>query len=300
MLLFLGVNLYGTQAAGQTEDVIVLVKVAILLAFAVIGLVFAEPSRLLPFFNQGGSGLWMGAALIFVAYEGFELIPNAINESVDPERNLPRAIMISILVTMLIYIMVSLVAVLNLTAADIQTYKEYALAVAAKPLLGKAGFVLIGIGAALSTASAINATLFGTARLASIMAKEHALPCTFSHRSRTTSVPWVSLLALVMVTLIFVNVADLTMISAFASATFLLIFASINLSAFRLRKNIGISSALPLLGMTGCLLSWAALVIYLWNHDSQSLHWLLVAYLAIASAEFLFSKRRLFWSVDCQ
>jgi len=293
LLIFFWINLSGAQAAGVTEDMIVLVKVGILLVFAIIGLIFAEPSHILPFFDQGGSGLLMGAALIFVAYEGFELIPNAINESADPKHDLGRAIMISIFVTMLIYILVSLVAVLNLTAADIETYKEYALAVAAKPVLGKAGFVLIGLGAVLSTASAINATMFGTARLASMMAKEHALPCAFAHRNRTTSVPWVSLSLLVVVTLVFVNSADLTMISSFASATFLLIFASINLSAFRLRKFIGIQPVLPILGLTGCMLSWMALITYLWRHDMNSLKYLLSAYVIIIVAELLFSKRRL-------
>jgi len=294
ILIFLGINLYGVQAAGHTEDVIVLVKVIILTGFAVMGLMQADISKLMPFFNQGGSGLLMGAALIFVAYEGFELIPNAVNESRNPQRDLPRAIMISIIITALIYVLVSLVAVTNLSLGDISKYKEYALAVAAEPFLGKAGFLLIGLGAVLSTASAINATMFGTARLGSIMAKEHALPCAFAHRNRTTSVPWVSMVVLAMVTLTFVNLADLTVISSFASATFLLVFASINLAAFRLRKKVSAHPLMPLLGFAGCLASWVALITYLWGHDGNSLKWMFMAYLAIGIAELVFSKRRLF------
>ena len=294
ILIFLGINLYGVQAAGHTEDVIVLVKMVILTGFAVIGLMQADMSLLTPFFNHGGTGLLMGAALIFVAYEGFELIPNAVNESRNPQQDLPRAIIISIIATALIYVLVSLVAVANLSPADVIKYNEYALAVAAEPFLGKAGFVLIGLGAVLSTASAINATMFGTARLGSIMAKERALPCAFAHRNRTTSVPSVSMVVLAMVTLTFVNLADLTVISSFASATFLLIFASINLAAFRLRKKVGTHPLMPLLGLTGCLVSWAVLITYLWKHDSNSLKWMLMAYLMIGIAELVFSERRLF------
>jgi len=294
IFIFLGINLYGVQAAGHTEDVIVLVKVVILTGFAVIGLVQADISKLVPFFNHSGNGLLMGAALIFVAYEGFELIPNAVNESRNPQRDLPRAIIISIIVTALIYIVVSLVAVVNLSPDDISKYKEYALAVAAEPFLGKAGFVLIGLGALLSTASAINATMFGTARLGSIMAQEHALPCAFAHRNRTTSVPWVSLVVLAIVTLAFVNLADLTVISSFASATFLLIFANINLAAFRLREKTGIRPWMPLLGFAGCLASWVALITYLWGHDGNSLKWMFMAYLAVGITELIFSERRLF------
>jgi len=294
LVLFLGLNLYGVQAAAETEDLIVLVKVAILLVFAGLGFFLADASKLFPFFDRGGVGFLMGATLIFVAYEGFELIPNAVNETRDPARNLPRAILIAIAVTAMIYVLVAIVAVVNLKPAQIAAFKEYALAVAAQPLLGRAGFVLIGIGAVLSTASAINATMFGTARLASIMASEHALPCAFAHRNRNTSVPWISLIALTAVTLVFVNLADLGVISRFASATFLLIFAAVNLSAFRLRKRIGIGMWMPLLGGLGCLASWGVLMAYMGKHDPRSLKWLLLSYLAIAAAEFLFSERRLF------
>jgi len=158
LLIFLGINLYGVKAAGKSEDVIVMVKVLILFIFAVVGLFYFRTDHLMPIFNQGKSGVLMGAALIFVAYEGFELIPNAINEMQNPARDLGRGILISIIVTIAISILVSLVAVGNLLPDEISRYKEYALAVAAKPFLGKSGFMLIGLGALLSTASAINAT----------------------------------------------------------------------------------------------------------------------------------------------
>jgi len=294
LLVFLGVNLYGVKAAGHTEDIIVLVKILILSLFAITGLFYIKPDHLLPVFNQGESGVLMGAALIFVAYEGFELIPNAVNEMENPERILPRAIMLSILITIVIYILVSLVAVGNLLPAEIVKYKEYALAVAAKPFLGHAGFVLIGIGALLSTASAINATLFGTARLGKVMAEDKALPRAFSIRERTRDIPWVSLCIISSVTLVFVNLGDLTIISSFASSTFLLIFFSINYASFCLRKKIKISTIVPMTGAIFCLVSWLVLVYYLWQHNRQTLLWIAMFYIGITALELLFSQRRLF------
>ena len=293
LLVFLGVNLYGVKAAGRTEDVIVMIKVVILSLFAVVGLFYVKADRLLPVFDQGASGLLMGAALIFVAYEGFELIPNAVHEMEHPERNLARGILISVAVATVIYVLVSLVAVGNLSAELIDKYKEYALAVAARPFLGHAGFLLIGLGALLSTASAINATLFGTARLGKVMAQDKALPRVFSHRERTRDIPWVSLCVITALTLLFVNLGNLTMISSFASATFLLIFAAINLAALRLRARIGIAPALPLAGLTLAFASWLVLGGYLWLHDRDALTGIALSYLAIAIAEFLFSERRL-------
>lgn len=296
LLTFLGVNLYGVKAAGQVEDIIVIIKVVILSLFAIVGLFYVKSDHLLPVFNQGGEGVIMGAALIFVAYEGFELIPNAVKEMNNPQRNLPRAIIYSIMITIVIYILVSLVAVGNLLPAEIIKYKEDALAVAARPFLGHAGFVLIGLGALLSTASAINATLFGTARLAKVMAQDQALPKAFSHQERTRDIPWVSLCVISGITLLFVNMGDLDIISSFASSTFLLIFASINLSALRLRQKVEIMPLIPLAGMLLCLLSWLALCGYLWQQNRQSLLWMMIFYLGTAILEGLFSERRLLFT----
>lgn len=295
LLVFLGINLYGIKAAGKSEDVIVMVKVLILSLFAVIGLFYIRANHILPVFNLGTTGVLTGAALIFVAYEGFELIPNAINEMENPHRDLGRGIFISIAITTVIYIIVSLVAVGNLMPEEISRYKEYALAVAARPFLGKAGFMLVGLGALLSTASAINATLFGTARLGMVMAQESELPQVFSHKERTKDIPYVSLLFITATTLLFVNTTDLTIISSFASSIFLLVFAAINLSAIRLRKRISMNMFVPLAGILLSLASWAVLCVYLFRRDLRSLVWIGALYLGVIVAELFFSERKLFF-----
>jgi len=293
LLLFLAVNLAGARLAGGAEVLIVTVKVLILAVFAGVGLAALHTSRLTPFFDRGGSGLLMGAALIFVAYEGFELIPNAVHEMRAPERDLRRSIVISVVITLVIYILVSLVAVGNLTPQQIHADKEYALAVAARPLLGRAGFLLIGLGAVLSTASAINATMFGTARLAGVMATDKALPRVFSHRERTRDVPWLSLCVITLLTGLIVLTGNLTVISAFASSSFLLIFAAINVSALRLRRRIGIAAGIPLAAALLSAVSWIVLWTYMWRHSRQSVVWVGASYLVILVLELLFSQRRL-------
>jgi amino acid transporter len=294
ILTFLGVNLYGIKAAGHTELIIVIVKVIILSLFAIMGLFFVKSDYILPVFNKSATNLFMGAALIFVAYEGFELIPNAVNEMKNPDKNLPKSIMISILITVVIYLLVSFVAVGNLTPDKISKFKEYALAEAAKPFLGKTGFVLISLGALLSTASAINATLFGTARLGMVMAQDKDLPKIFSFKERTKNIPWVSLTVITALTLIFVNIADLTLISSFASSTFLLIFIFINFSAIKLNKEIGINFYYPLTGLILSGLSWLVLIYYLWENNENGFIWLGIFYVAVIIAELLFSERRIF------
>ena len=295
LLLFLWINLSGVKETGRAELLIVTVKVLILAVFAILGVTHIQSDHVLPFFDRGAAGLVMGAALIFVAYEGFELIPNAINEMEDPQRNLGRGILWSIAITIAIYVLVALVAVGNLTPEEIRRYQEYALAVAAKPFLGELGFVLIGLAALFSTASAINATLFGTARLASVMAREETLPAAFTFRRQSSGIPWFSLVVITLVTLLFVNLADLTMISSFASSTFLLIFAAINLSALRLHKTVGAHSLITISGLVLSLLSWLALLVYLWFNQAEAIRGIALTYGALMVAELCFSQRRRFF-----
>ncbi|HEB98968.1 MAG TPA: amino acid permease [Thiotrichales bacterium] len=287
ILSFLGINLYGVKASGTSELIIVTIKVLILFLFAAIGLFYIKPENLFPVFNQGYAGVIMGAALIFVAYEGFELIPNAINEMEAPERNLLRGIIWSIVITITIYVLVSIVAIGNLLPEEIQKYKEYALAVAAKPFLGQAGYMLIGLAALFSTSSAINATMFGTARLGMVMATERALPRAFGFRRRSNNIPWFSLLVISLATLLFINLANLTIISSFASSTFLMIFALINLAAWRLRHKIGIRSWIPASGLLLALASWLGLLGYLWQTERETLQWILLTYLAFGLVELM-------------
>ncbi len=293
LLVFLAINLYGVKETGLAELIIVTAKVLILGLFAVIGLTTVQADHLLPLFDKGFAGVVMGAALIFVSYEGFELIPNAVNEMERPERNLRLGILASIVITAAIYILVSLVAVGNLTPEEVKKYGEYALAEAARPFLGQAGFVLIGIAALFSTASAINATLFGTARLGVEMARHKELPHVFSLRRQQNNIPWASLLIITGITLFFVNAADLTIISSFASSTFLMIFFAINLSAWRLRGEIGIRPLWPLTAMLLSGLSWGVLIFWLWHGDPHAFYWLVSFYGAVMISEFAFSKRRL-------
>ena len=295
LLVFLSINLYGVKETGLAELIIVTAKVLILGLFAVIGLTTVRSDHLLPLFDRGLSAVFMGAALIFVAYEGFELIPNSVNEMEAPERNLRLGILISIVITTAIYILVSLVATGNLTPEEVKKYGEYALAEAARPFLGQAGFVLIGVAALFSTSSAINATLFGTARLGLVMARERELPAVFSLRRRQNDIPWASLLIISGVTLVFVNAANLTIISSFASSSFLLIFFAINLSAWRLRGEIRLRPIWPALGMILSLASWLVLLAWLWQNQKQSLGWITGFYAAVMAAELLFSERRLLW-----
>ncbi len=292
LLGFLGINLRGARISGGVELGVVAIKLAILAVFAASGLIGIKADHFVPLFDRGVTSPLVAVALIFVAYEGFELIPNTIDEMDDPERNLRRAIVIAVVLTTIIYVVVAVAALGHLSPAQIQHDQEYVLAVAARPTLGQAGFVLIGIAALLSTASAINATLFGAARLAMVMAREHALPKIFALQERSRPVPYVALVALTVFSLGFALAAPLEAISGFASATFLVIFAAVNFSALRLAGRIGLH---PLIPLAGGLLATASLGLLLWHDwevDRPSLYLLLTVYGLVMAAEIALTMRR--------
>jgi len=293
ILVFMGINLRGAKVTGTTELIIVAIKVAILAFFSLIALTSIKRELVFPIFNTGFTNVVIASALIFVAYEGFELIPNAINEIEEPDKNLKRGIIYSIIITATIYMAVAFVAVGNLTPAQINQYKEYALAVAAETKLHQFGFTLIVIAALFSTSSAINATLFGTARLMYDMATERDLPKSFALKDRRKGVPFVSLLVIGFLSILFVNLSDLSEIASFASVTFLVIFSMINLSAIKLRKEIGIYWFWPLIGLILSTFSLIVLLIYLYKQSIMSFYYITVIYIIVIFIELFLSKRKI-------
>ncbi len=165
VILIAGLNLLSAEVIGKAENWIVGLKIAILLFFVGVGFAGIHLSRVATGSWSSSLQLAAGGMIIFLAYEGFELIANTAHDVRDVARTLPRAYFTAVGFVLALYVLVSLVTVGNLPVEKIVAAKDYALAEAARPFLGQTGFTLIAIAAMLSTASAINATLYGSARL---------------------------------------------------------------------------------------------------------------------------------------
>jgi amino acid transporter len=291
LLFFMAVNLRGVQSSGNTEDLIVFTKVILLGIFAVAGMFSIERDHLFPVFEKGGSSVFIAGAMIFVAFEGFQLITNAVLEMENPERNVPRGIYGSIIVTSLIYFGVSVVAVGNLTPDELTAAEEYALAVAAKPALGNAGEILVDLAALLATSSAVNATAFGASRMMAEMATKSRMPLAFSFRSRT-DVPWIAVVTLTMLAIGFTLLGGLETIATFSSMTFLLVSIAVSVANLKLRAVTRSNVWLVLLGIGLMATTVVLLLNHLW-HESRSIFlWVGVVFLAIAIVEIVFCRRQ--------
>ena len=253
-----GLNMLKADVISRAETWIVAIKVTILLAFVAIGLFGVDTSRLSPGAWADPLHVIAGGMIVFVAYEGFELIANTAQDVRDPKRVLPKAFFTAVIFVIALYILVAIVTVGGLSLEKIQAAQDYALAAAAEPFLGATGFIIISIAALLSTSSAINATLYGAARLSFTIAKERELPEALErqvwHR------PIEGLFITTILTLLMANLVDLSSISTVGSAGFLLIFGAVNAANMKLHQRTGGSVWISGAGLVACLLALAALI----------------------------------------
>ena len=279
ILAITGLNLLSARFIGEVESWIVAVKVAILLLFVVAGTLTIDSHRLMP--DQWSTPLQMiaGGMIIFLAYEGFELIANTADDVRNPDKTLPRAFYSAVCFVICLYIMVAAVTIGNLPVEKIVDAKDYALAAAARPFLGRSGYILITLAALLSTASAVNATFYGAARLSYIIAKDGELPESLEHN--IWNEPIEGLLITAGATLVIANLFDLSSISMMGSAGFLLVFAAVNAANAKLAKKTDSHGWISITGVVLCLGSLGTLILEI-GQKSPSHLWILLAMLLLA------------------
>jgi amino acid transporter len=258
IILMTGLNVLGARAVGKAEEWIVTFKISILMFFILVGIWSVNTSQLQPSTWAPFISLLAGGMIIFVAYEGFELIANSAEDVKNPSKTLPRAYYYTVIFVIALYVLISIITVGNLPLNQIVAAKDYALAAASKPFLGFYGFTLVAIAALLSTGSAINATLYGTARISYIVAKDGELPVILE--KNIWNRPIGGLLLTAGLTLIIANIFDISNLATMGSAGFLIIFAAVNASNWKIHKLTSSKRWIPFLGMLTCLFALFALV----------------------------------------
>jgi amino acid transporter len=272
-------NTFSARVVGEAEDWIVAIKVAILIVFVALGSFTVHISRMKPATWSPPLSLVAGGMVIFLAYEGFELIANAAEDIRNPFRDLPRAFYTAVIFVSLLYISVAIVTVGDLPLDKVVQARDYALAAAARPFMGSFGFKLISVAAMFSTASAINATLYGSERFSFVIAEAGELPSSLD--KNVFGKPLIGLIVTVVITLLISNLFDLSSISTMGSSGFLLIFAMVNGANVRLSKKTHSIWWISALGMVACI---GALIALLWETHLMwpGQIWVLVAMLALA------------------
>ncbi len=265
VLVLTVVNAFGAELMGRWETFIVAVKVAILVLFALVGLWFIRPGYLSPELWPPAEWVLFGAGVLFIGYEGFGLVTNAARDMRNPAIMLPRALYISVILVIIIYLAVSLTVTGNLSDHEIERAKDYALAEAARPFLGEFGFRLIAIAALFSTASAINATLFGSANVCYMIARDGELPAGLSRTAWKQATGGLVLTAALVVAVMLSF--DLSGIAMMGSAAFLLVYAAVNAAHLRVLKQTGANATLVWLSLLTCLAMFGVLIVYTYRQQ---------------------------------
>jgi hypothetical protein len=236
------VNIAGASTVARAERVIVAIKLAILVFFVAVGVAGVSSERLAP-------AQWSSPVSV---------IANAAEDVADPARVLTRAYYISVLFVIALYVAVAVVSVGSVPLSRLINSRDYALAEAARPALGGFGFAMIGVAAMLSTASAINATLYGSARMTYTIAKSRELPAQLDQP--VWNQPLEGLLITAAATVLLANVLDLASISTMGSAGFLIIFAAVNLAEAHTARRRGSTPWISVAAAVACVAALAALI----------------------------------------
>lgn len=266
ILLFLGlVNFRGVRRVAEFENMVVGIKVSVLFLFVIAGLITLRPDLLAPALYPGMSPILYSLAITFFAYSGFSVITNAAEEVKNPAKTLPRAMFLAIATVIVLYMGVAVAVYGNLSVEEVVKASEYALAEAARPVFGMAGFTIVAVAALFSTSSAINATLFSVTNITYELAKNGELPAAYGKplgQSREGLL--ISLLLIILLTLFL----DLSQIAAVGSLAILTLHLFVHSGHFKVIRKTGAS---PRLVALAALSEFVVIALALYHLSAASI-----------------------------
>ena len=259
VLMALVFNIYSVKNTLRISAIFVGITILGLLLIILTGFGYVGSVNYLDF-TFGWGGLFTAAALIFFAFLGFEDVANLSEESKNPRKVLPKAIIISIIVSTIIYTLVSLVSI------SVVPWNE--LAVSASPLtrvaevtMGPSGSLLMSVIALFATGSTVFVLFFAYSRMIFGMAEKGSLPLIFLKISKKRRTPYTALICVGLVTTLFILLQDLKFVASLTDFGALFVFMIVNLSLivlrykklhlhgqFKVPLNIGRFPILPAIG----------------------------------------------------
>ncbi|HKJ82137.1 MAG TPA: amino acid permease [Ignavibacteriaceae bacterium] len=246
-LLFGYINFRGASETGKIGNFVTIAKIVILLIFVGFGLELILRkgdwmTTFSPFMPNGWGGVFKAMGLTFIAFQGFEVIAQSSEEIKNPKKNIPRAVFLSLIIVVPIYLLVAVTAIGsvnpgNMTPWDyLASQKEIALVDVARHFFVGGGIMIL-VGGLISTMSALNATIYSSSRVAFAMGRDRNFPTFFSKVHPKNFTPhWGIVGALVIVVGMAVSLPIEDVASA-ADIMFLLLFLQVNLAMINLRKK---------------------------------------------------------------
>ena len=291
ILIFTLVNIWSVKGMGKVEDIMVYTKLIIL---SIISFVLINNSNTtIPTLLQNSSdvnivSILIVASLTFVAFEGFQLVINAVNEIENPEKNIPKSIYIALVLAVLIYVVLSFGAIVAIPFESIISNQEYALASGANKILGHWGSDLVIAGALLATSSAISGTLFGASRQMSVIAKDGYFPQLLSKRKN--NIPYISIITMALFAFLLILIGNLKVILEFSSVTFLLVSLLMAIANLKIYKKTSSSLIITIVAIIGLLMGMILILYYEYTAQVEQLYFIGGLYILLTLGAFGYSK----------
>ena len=292
--IFTLINIWSVKGMGKLEDLMVYTKLIIL---AVISFILIHNSdTTLPTLLHERDGfnvlnILIVASVTFVAYEGFQLVINAVDEMDAPEKNIPRAIYAAIAIAIAIYVILAIGALMAIPFDDIIQNQEYALAAGAGDVLGPIGTDIVILGALLATSSAISGTVFGASRQMAAIARDGYFPAILAKQVR--AIPVFAILTMSGLAFVLILAGSLRVILEFGSVTFLLVSALMAYTNHKIRRQTRSSSAFTIAALAGLALGTALIFYYEATTQPEQLYFVggIYALLSIGALGYAMAKK---------
>ncbi|NOZ10219.1 MAG: amino acid permease [Gammaproteobacteria bacterium] len=299
ILTFTLINIWSVKGMGKIEDIMVYSKLVIL---AIISFILINNSQTtLPVLLQDNNdtgilSILIVASITFVAYEGFQLVINAISEMDNPEKNIPKAIYSALLLAILIYVVISLGAILAIPFDEIIQNKENALASGAGNILGHWGTDLVILGALLATSSAISGTVFGASRQIAAIANDGYFPGLLA--KRINHIPVFAIISMSVLAFLLVLAGSLKVILEFGSITFLLVSLLMAYANYKIRDLTHSSTFITILSFFVLFLGTALILYYEINNQPQQIIFIFGLYTLLTAGSWLYSRNKIHQSAN--
>ncbi len=236
LLLVLVLNLFGVKKVGDAQLAIVGISVTSLVVLIVLG--FNSVSVVPPteFLSDGTLGFFSGVAFLYISYAGVTKIAAIAGEISQPEKNLPRTMIISLLLIMAVYVCVSMVLVRFVDGAALSTDIR-PIYTAAAEIGGPIAGYIAGVVGVMTLLSMANSGLLASSRFPFAMARDGALPKVFTSISKQYLTPVFSIIVTAVVIALAIIFLDVVKIAKLASAFKVLMFVSVNLAVIVFRET---------------------------------------------------------------
>lgn len=246
-------NYFGIKKAGGLNLIIVGITLLSLIYFIISGLPEMNPENFKPFAPFGFSGIAEASALLFFAFTGYARIATLAEEVKEPEKTIPRAVIITIVTAILLYILVAIAAI-GVSGAAVLSSSNSPLQTVSNSLGNPGIQFVITVGAATAMLGVLLSQILGISRMMLAMGRRKDIPSVFDKVNEKFKVPHVGILFTGFVILVLTLVGNLEFILRTAAFTILLYYSITNISALRQSKQEQIyGRVVPALGLIGCI-----------------------------------------------